>query len=65
MGQNVAMLGGIVMAVILVFVLPVAIIIGFALLASVLGSFLQRDSDARNAGTELFTVSAADPYRQN
>lgn len=56
------MLGGIVMAVILVLVFPVLFLIGMALLASGLGSFLKRDSDVRNAGTELFEVSETDFY---
>jgi hypothetical protein len=58
------MLGGIVMAVILVLVFPVAFLIGMALLASGLGSVLKRDSDVRNAGTELFEVSEADLYQR-
>jgi len=58
------MLGGIVMAVILVLVFPVVFLIGMALLASGIGTMLKRDSDVRNEGTELFTVSEADLYQR-
>lgn len=60
-----AMAGGIVMAVILVIVLPVAFLIGGAILAALLGSALKREGDLAAEGSELLTVSQTDHYSRN
>jgi hypothetical protein len=65
MGHDGPMLGGIVMAVILVFVFPVAFLVSMAVLASAIGSLLKRDADVRGEGSELLAVSRLDPYSHN
>ena len=51
------MLGGILIAVVIVVVIPVAVMMTGALVAAVLGWSLTEDAEARNAGSELIALN--------
>ena len=56
------MVGGIVIAVVLVVVFPVVVMMSMALIAALLGSTTKTSVDAQHEGSELLEVSEADFY---
>ncbi len=56
------MVGGIVIAVLLVIVFPVVVMMSLALVAAVLGAATKNRVDAEHEGSELLEVSEADFY---
>ena len=56
------MLGAVLMVILLVIVMPVGILVGGAVVASLLGGLLKSDVDSSHEGTELLEVSEANPY---
>ena len=57
------MVGGIVIAVILVFVFPVVVLMSMAALAALLGQATKQSVDAQHEGSELLEVSETDFHR--
>jgi hypothetical protein len=51
------MLGGILMAVVLVVVIPVAVMMSGAVIAAVLGWSLKEDAEATHEGSELIALN--------
>jgi nitrogen fixation-related uncharacterized protein len=51
------MAGAVLMAIVLVFVIPVAVCMSGAALAALLGWSLKEDADARNEGSELIDLN--------
>jgi hypothetical protein len=51
------MLGAVILAVVIVVVLPVGMMMGGAVIASVLGWSLKQDGDARFDGSELVELN--------
>ncbi len=51
------MLGGILIAVVLVVVIPVAVMMTGPLVAAVLGWSLKEDAEVRNEGSELIALN--------
>ena len=56
------MLGAVLMVILLVIVMPVGILGGGAVVASLLGGLLKSDVDSSHEGSELLEVSEANPY---
>ncbi len=56
------MVGGIVIAVLLVIVFPVAVMMSMALIAALLGTTTKNTVDADNEGSELLEVSETNFY---
>ncbi|HAZ17184.1 MAG TPA: hypothetical protein DCY78_03705 [Acidimicrobiaceae bacterium] len=56
------MLGAVLMVILLVIVMPVGILVGGAVVASLLGGLLKSDVDSSHEGSELLEVSEANPY---
>jgi hypothetical protein len=56
------MVGGIVIAVVLVVVFPVAVMMSLALVAALLGSTTKNSVDADHEGSELLDVSETNFY---
>ena len=56
------MVGGIVIAVILVVVFPVVVMMSMALLAALLGQTTKNSVDTAHEGSELLEVSETDFY---
>ena len=56
------MLGAVLMVILLVIVVPVGILVGGAVVASLLGGLLKSDVDSSHEGSELLEVSEANPY---
>lgn len=56
------MVGGIVIAVLLVIVFPVVVMMSLALVAAVLGATTKNSVDAEHEGSELLEVSETDFY---
>ncbi len=56
------MLGAVLMVILLVIVMPVGILVGGAVVASLLGGLLKSDVDSSHEGSELLKVSEANPY---
>ena len=56
------MLGAVLMVIRLVIVMPVGILVGGAVVASLLGGLLKSDVDSSHEGSELLEVSEANPY---
>ncbi|MGI9604789.1 MAG: hypothetical protein ACR2P0_01495 [Acidimicrobiales bacterium] len=56
------MVGGIVIAVLLLVVFPVAIMMSGAILAAVLGSSAKNAVDAEHVDSELLEISESNPY---
>jgi hypothetical protein len=50
------------MVILLVIVMPVGILVGGAVVASLLGGLLKSDVDSSHEGSELLEVSEANPY---
>jgi hypothetical protein len=51
------MLGGILIAIVLVVVIPVAVMMTGALVAAALGWALKEDAEGRNEGSELIALN--------
>ena len=60
--QTTSMLGAVLMVILLVIVMPVGILVGGAVVASLLGGLLKSDVDSSHEGSELLEVSEANPY---
>ena len=60
--QTAPMLGAVLMVILLVIVMPVGILVGGAVVASLLGGLLKSDVDSSHEGSELLEVSEANPY---
>lgn len=60
--QTASMLGAVLMVFLLVIVMPVGILVGGAVVASLLGGLLKSDVDSSHEGSELLEVSEANPY---
>lgn len=60
--QTTSMLGAVLMVFLLVIVMPVGILVGGAVVASLLGGLLKSDVDSSHEGSELLEVSEANPY---
>jgi len=56
------MAGGIVIAIVLVIVFPVAVMMSMAVIAALLGSTTKTSVDAQNEGSELLEVSETNFY---
>lgn len=56
------MVGGIIVAVVLLVVFPVMIIMSGGILASVIGAILKKSVDAAHVGTEELELSESNPY---
>ena len=56
------MLGAVLMVILLGIVMPVGILVGGAVVASLLGGLLKSDVDSSHEGSELLEVSEANPY---
>jgi hypothetical protein len=56
-GQDVGVIGAIVLAVVLVVVFPVVVALSGAGAAGILGFFLKDDADKRHEGSELLDLN--------
>lgn len=56
------MVGGIIIAVLLLVIFPVAIILSSAMIASMLGSSAKMSVDAKHAGSEALKLSQTNFY---
>ena len=56
-GQDGAMEGPLILAFVLVIVIPVAVILSGGILAAVLGTFLYKDNEKGNEGSELLETN--------
>jgi hypothetical protein len=56
------MVGGIVIAVLLIVVFPVMIMMSMAVIASLLGATTKNSVDNQHEGSELLEMSEANPY---
>ena len=56
------MVGGIVIAVLLVIVFPVTVMMSMTLVAALLGTTTKNSVDAQHEGSELLEVSETDYY---
>lgn len=59
------MVGGIIIAVILLVVFPVLVSLGMGALAAMLAMSTNRTANAEHAGSELWQVAHADPYHHD
>lgn len=56
------MVGGIIIVVVLLVVFPVAIMMGGAIFAALIGSTAKNAVDAEHDGSELLDISESNPY---
>ena len=57
------MVGGIIIAALLLLVFPVAIIMSGGLLGAMISGVMKMSVDNQNAGTEALKLSRSNPYR--
>ena len=56
------MVGGIIIAVVLLLVFPVAIIMSGGVLAAIIGTVTKNSVDGQHEGTEALELSESNPY---